>query len=445
MATITEREGPTVRILAICDLHVTERQREEDQRAVLARVADDADQLRPALSIIGGDLYGHAVPHRSTPTEREILAPFVQRLARWGPVVVLVGNHDVPEDLELLARLSGEWPIHVVTEPEILRVDTRVGAVDVAALPYPRRKTWLDEGEARGGESTRAVLQAKLAELLAAWSAVLPLRRPDRAATVFAGHVQISGSRTGGGEVLAGGEPEIAPVDLADLPVDVALLGHIHLCQTPADRAWYTGSPWPQDFGEREDKGYLVADVGPWAMEVWDPTLNGGGPPRAEELAAYPATETRNRARILRLPAHAPKLVSLTWRWGCPHGDEEGQPDWLETPNAIPADVRGAHVRARLHVQPQARASCPWEKVSALFRAALSWKEELVIETSVSVRAPEVAAAEALDDKIRAYWRTLTPAPAPELQDAALRDLEALNLSGADEALARISAIRLEA
>ena len=41
MATITEREGPTVRILAICDLHVTERQREEDQRAVLARVADE--------------------------------------------------------------------------------------------------------------------------------------------------------------------------------------------------------------------------------------------------------------------------------------------------------------------------------------------------------------------------------------------------------------------
>ena len=109
MATITEREGPTVRILAICDLHVTERQREEDQRAVLARVADDADQLRPALSIIGGDLYGHAVPHRSTPTEREILAPFVQRLARWGPVVVLVGNHDVPEDLERARRCVDRW------------------------------------------------------------------------------------------------------------------------------------------------------------------------------------------------------------------------------------------------------------------------------------------------------------------------------------------------
>lgn len=434
-----------IRILAVADLHVTERQREGDQRAVLARITDDAERIRPSLSILGGDLYGHAVPHRSTPTERAILAPFVQRLAKHGPVLIVPGNHDVIEDLEILGRLQGEWPILVATEPEIVRVETRDGLVDVCALPFPRKRGWLDEDDVRGAEASRAALQAKLAELVGLWGELIPMRRKSVEAVIFAGHAQVSGSRTGGGEVLSGSEIEIAPSLLSALPVDAGVLGHIHLCQSPADRCWYTGSPWPQDFGEKEAKSYLLIDVGAPEFGAWDPVLNGGGPPLGEHLAVYPRSAARDSASVSRIWTRAPGLVSLTWRWGVPHGDESARPTWLERPDVAPKDVDGAHVRARLHVQPQARATCPFEREAGPYRAvATTWKEELVIETSTTVRAPEIAAAENLHDKLAAYWRASTPPPAPELQDAALTALDVLEHDGAAPTLARIAAIRSE-
>lgn len=428
-----------IRVLAVSDLHVTAGKREADQVSALARILEDARALRPSLVLLGGDFYGHTVPHRSSPHEREILAPWVQALSDLAPVLVLYGNHDYPEDLEILGRLGGLWPVRVVTEPEIVRMDTAQGPVDVAALPYPKKRAWVAAEEARSPDELNRVFSGKLRELLDVWGLVLRQQRAEVSAVVLAAHVQVSGSRTGGGEVLIGGEPELSRQAIADLPIDVGILGHIHLPQEAGRRTWYAGSPWPQDFGELHDAGYLVADVGtihppPLAVPLG----------RIRPASIYTEERDARAVSIHRVLTGAAPLVSLTWRWGVPHGSEVAA--WLERPSSEEIqDAAGSHVRARLHVQPQARASLPWEaEIAAVKASAASWTEEIQVETSISVRAPEVSAAETTADKLRAYWRTLKPAPAEELQAGALVALEDLETGGAGAALARISELRTE-
>ena len=55
------------------DLHIKEGDRLADQAAVLADMAMTLDVHRPDLIVIAGDIYGHTVPHRSTPAERGVL------------------------------------------------------------------------------------------------------------------------------------------------------------------------------------------------------------------------------------------------------------------------------------------------------------------------------------------------------------------------------------
>lgn len=125
-----------VRLLHLTDLHLTDGPRLPDQAAVLDHVVRQAVELGVQATFLTGDLYGLAVPHRSTPAERAVLFPAVRTLAQLGPVVVVYGNHDYPGDLETLAQLGGgfDWPVRVVSRAERFTLRTSGPDLDVYAL-----------------------------------------------------------------------------------------------------------------------------------------------------------------------------------------------------------------------------------------------------------------------------------------------------------------------
>ena len=383
-------------IAHLTDLHVTGGVALEDQAEDLARVVDRVLEARPDLVTLTGDYYGRQVPHHPTLRERAVLEPHLVRLAQACPVVALGGNHDHGEALGLVRQLGGLYPIQVLERAGSKLVHTPAGPVRVYWLAYPTKR-WLLASSTPGVLEARAMAQERLATLLKAWGnrmARQRLQEPDTP-IVALGHFQVTGSTLSSGEVLATGEIEVGRDSLAGLPVDYGALGHVHARQEVAPAWWYAGNPWPCDFGEHGRRGFHLVTV-------------GEGPARVEFV------DSGHR-----------EWVTLRYRWAADR--DSGEPRWIERPTDAEIEaVRGQVVRPRLIVPDVHAASCPWEAELDRLEAVahrVKRKDSRQIEPTIRVRAPEVANADTLEDKIRAWWGTLESPPEDQDRAAALTAL----------------------
>lgn len=428
-----------IRIAHLSDLHLTEGPRLGDQAEDLDRVATAIQAARPHLIVLTGDYYGRTVPHRPSPLERAVLEPWIVRFAEAAPVVVLEGNHDHGEALELANLLGGAYPIRVVRGAEAFTVHTEAGPVECYGLAYPTKRWLVAQAAALGLQETTDATSAAVGTILRTWATKIDRtrkRHPERPIVALV-HATIRGSVLSGGEVLAGGgqEVEIPPELLTAMAVDYGALGHIHQRQELAPRWWYVGDPWAVDFGEGgRDKGWHLAKIG---ADRHDPaaitTYAAGGGVRSMALE-FRSSGSRD-------------WITLDYRWALDESTGEGR--WFRRPSAadlarIPGDElgrvsgrteNGAEVRARLVVPDQAVAGCPWDAELQALRelGAHRLQVERTVEPTMRVRAPEVAAAVDLTGKAGAYWTTLATAPTALERDAALGALVELETMTDDQ------------
>jgi len=415
-----------VRLVHTGDLHITDGPRLADQAATLDDMISRCLELRPCPDawIISGDLYGHTVPHRSTPAERQVLHPAIARMTEAGPVIVIMGNHDHAGDLLGLEAIGEQWPVMVITKAEARVVPTPAGLLRLWGLPYPR-KAWLRAADVEGARKDG---DGALRALLRAWSGQITAssRRHWGSPHIVAAHVHVAGSTTAGGEVLAGQEIEVGRADLDALGADYVALGHIHKRQGWG-RAWYPGTLWRNDYSETDRKGWHVVDIGEQARvdETWPPASAD-----VETIAGVHGTLT---ARVAFMESDCRDFVTLDYRWAAADGEAPG---WRRFRDGLAElnSLDGAEVRTRLSVQRQHIASCPWDaEVAAISERAHRVKVERTIEPAQRVRAPEVAEADSLPDRLRAYWGTLAQPPSDGDKAAALDCLDMLRAAGDDE------------
>ena len=389
-----------MKILHTADLHIEQGPRLEDQREILARIVKIARDERPDLIVVAGDIYGHTVPHRSTPSERLEAMSFVRNLSEIATVVIVRGNHDHAEDIEGL-RYAAANPVWVWGDA----VHYGYGRdgdpnIHIYTLPYPWKSHWMQGRRASSVEEAQAEIQSALDDLFATWRASIELQRradPD-AVHVVIGHVQVRGTEAGPGVVLAGQEIEVTRDQLEDIGADYVALGHIHARQTIGDRIHYCGSPWHTEHGRHlPDRSVSIVEV---------------------EAGKAPV--------IRQIPTHCRPFVTLDYRWSQPEGEDA--PRWTKNPTDDVGCIVGAEVKARLTVPAQHRASCPWEEELQLLRdhGAHRVIPEPIVEPMVRVRAPMVAEARSLPDKLVAYWDTLGTEVTAEERAMALECLDTL-------------------
>lgn len=415
-----------MRIAHLGDLHITSGARLEDHRETLTAIVDAILATEPDLVLIGGDLTGRTVPHRSTPDERDVLYPAIARLAERAPVILVSGNHDDETDIRVIEQIRGEWPIRVATVAEVIAVNTPSGRANVYALPYVWKR-WLLAGETIEGGVTGAqrAVEERLGQLLTGWASRIRRRRLSHPDEPHVGlmHVQIAGCETSGGEVLAGQEVELTRYQVDGVPFDYLALGHLHKRQEVALRAWYPGSPWRNDYSETDPKGWHLVDIG---AHAYNDRADG---------SAYESCD-RERLACFVAPQRSPcrLFVTLSYRWAPDHDD--GQPRWIERPtDAEIAACVGAEVRMRLIVSEAWVGGCPWDdEVTRVRAVAHRVQPEPRIAPVFRVRAPEVAAAVTDEDKLRAYWRTLATMPDENEQAAAIEALREIAGGDADPA-----------
>ncbi len=234
----------------------------------LDEVVDYALENNADLAVFAGDAFKSSNPE---PTQQREFARRIKRLSDSMPVLLLVGNHDMPgmtaraNTMDIFEALDVPGVI-VGNRIESQVISTRSGPVYLAWIPYPMRNRLLARDELVGLsleelEDTLRTIIADNLDVLAQEAAVQDMPR------VLAGHFSVSGAVWGSEQsVMLGRDVAVMKSSLADPAWDYIALGHIHKHQDINPDSYppivYSGSLERIDFGEeREPKGFCWVEL----------------------------------------------------------------------------------------------------------------------------------------------------------------------------------------
>jgi len=223
------------------------------------------------LAIFAGDAFKSRNPN---PTFQREFAWRIQDLAALCPVVLLVGNHDLPNidkrasSIEIYETLRVPNTI-LGRDYRLLTVETKRGPVLVGTAPYPVRNHLLRDVDLPHNRTIAQIdgvlgehLDRRLQEL-AEEASNFDMPR------ILTGHFSVSGAVLGSERsVMLGRDVTVMLSTVADPVWDYVALGHIHqhqcltLGRADVPPVVYSGSLERIDFGEEADKkGFVWAEV----------------------------------------------------------------------------------------------------------------------------------------------------------------------------------------
>ncbi len=237
-------------------------------RALDELVACALDEPRADMVVFSGDAYRSRDPSQ---THQREFARRINRLALAGiPVLLLAGNHDVPNTegrattLDIYDALT-VGNVTVSSRLAIHRIQTSAGPLQIVAVPWLRRSTVVAREELHGksGPEVNEWMQDFLTRDITRMAGELDPSVP----AILAAHVTVTGATLGHERsLMMGNDYLLFPSVLQTHPIDYAALGHIHRHQLIADSppVIYAGSLHRVDFSEENDsKGFNVIDIDP--------------------------------------------------------------------------------------------------------------------------------------------------------------------------------------
>ncbi len=271
----------SIRVLHFGDLHIGMENygRIDPDTGINGRVMDFLRRLTDVvdyaldndidLVLFAGDAYKTRDPNS---TYRREFTRRIKRLADSGiPVVLLVGNHDLPTQQKKASSIdifrTLEVPNVLVASRDFLhQIKTRRGdAIQIATVPYPVRQRLLARDEHK--DKTIAELDTLVQELLTDNIQALAAQVDPALPAVLIGHFGVSEAKLGSERtVMLGRDVVVLKSVLADPVWDYVALGHIHrhqdLNRGQQPPIVYCGSLERIDFGEEgEAKGFVVAEI----------------------------------------------------------------------------------------------------------------------------------------------------------------------------------------
>ncbi len=268
-----------IRLLHFADVHIGMENygKIDSSTGVNSRVMDFLHRLNEIveyaethdadLAIFAGDAFKTRQPN---PTYQREFARRIKRLAQQCPVVLLVGNHDIPavaqkaSTIEIFHTLEVENVV-VGRADGLHLVETKRGPVQVATIPYPVRHRLLGELNTRGLgiDALDRLLREQVEELIHNLAEQIDLDIP----AVLTGHFTVMGARVGSEKgVMLGRDVAVLKSTLADPVWDYVALGHIHNYQDVNAKSYppivYSGSIERIDFGEEgSPKGFCWVNL----------------------------------------------------------------------------------------------------------------------------------------------------------------------------------------
>lgn len=279
-----------MRLFHIADLHLGKTLHGwdllEDQAFILDGVVAKIGAMRPDVLLVAGDVYDRAIP----PVEAiRLFDDFLGKARRAAPglqIVVVPGNHDSAVRLSFGASLLADSGLHIVDHvaltrkaesgslaPRVVAAPILVsgegkGRTEIWALPFLTQSSaeWGELAPAGSGAAIRS--QQEMMEL--ALHAIREAMDPG-VTNILVAHFFTSGALAGDSELAFVGATEQVDVRLFE-GFDYVALGHLHSCQSPAPRVWYSGAPLAYSVDDNTEgaagvslpdagKGFLAVDV----------------------------------------------------------------------------------------------------------------------------------------------------------------------------------------
>jgi exonuclease SbcD len=272
-----------IRMLHFADVHfgVETYGRYDPATGLSTRLLDFRDALLGAIrqaldegieiALFAGDAYKARDPSQTH--QREFAACLRTLTSAGVPVVLLTGNHDIPNTkgkantIEIYEMVAAE-KVTVLDRRAVITVDTSRGRkLQIAAIPYLTKSLVLarEEKAEMGVQDAALAVAAKYEEAIKNAASQCSLN-PDLP-TVLTGHFTVATAQVGLTQSgYLAGEPQVAKESLRRPEFDYVALGHIHKYQDMNKGAQppivYCGSIERIDFGERsEAKGVVIADI----------------------------------------------------------------------------------------------------------------------------------------------------------------------------------------
>jgi exonuclease SbcD len=241
-----------------------------DFLTALDRLVDYALEEDVDLVLFCGDAYKSREPSQ---TQQRELAKRVNRLSSAGiPLFLLVGNHDLPNaagratSTEIFETLAVD-NVHVAGRPDVHRIPTKSGDVQIVSLPWLRRSALLTREDTR--ELDIEQITQRLEGVLTGIITDAVARIDPTVPAILAAHVWVAPATAGSEKSMTLGQEHTLLLSSVTNPAfDYVALGHIHKRQvlSEAPPVVYSGSLERLDFGEEDhDKGFYVVDIEPSA------------------------------------------------------------------------------------------------------------------------------------------------------------------------------------
>ena len=239
-----------------------------DFLTALDQTVDYALENKVDLVLFCGDAYKTREP---TQTQQREFAKRINRLSTNNiPIFLLIGNHDLPNAIgratttEIFDTLAVK-NVYVSNRPDIYRISTRSGTIQIASLPWLRRSALLSKEETKNldFDQIKERLQQTLTRTIEFNASKLDPGLPS----ILAAHVWVAGAEIGSERLMTIGQEHVLLLsNVANPAFDYVALGHIHRHQVLADSppTVYAGSPVCLDFSDEEDeKGFYLVEIEP--------------------------------------------------------------------------------------------------------------------------------------------------------------------------------------
>lgn len=249
-----------MKLFHLSDLHIGKRVNEfsmiEDQKYILKRILDLAEEEKPDGIILAGDIYDKQIPSAEAV---QVFDEFITRLAgRAIPVFIISGNHDSAERLAFGGRLLNSRGIYLspVYDGSVTKIPLKdqYGTVWIHLLPFIRPSTvrHVFENEADLVTDVQTAAETVIRHM--------EIDLKDR--NILVAHQFVTGaSRCESEDVQVGGLDNIDAAVFT--PFDYTALGHIHSPQNVGtDRVHYCGTPLKYSFSEvDQEKSITVVEL----------------------------------------------------------------------------------------------------------------------------------------------------------------------------------------
>ncbi len=222
------------------------------------------------LTIFAGDAFKTRAP---SPTHQRELAHRIRDLAELAPVVLLEGNHDLPQ---MDKKASAVEIYNTLAVPNVIVantftttiIETKRGPVFLGFAPYPVRQQLMRDQDVAG--KTIAELDRLMAHVLGSTLEGFAEQAEEHdMPRLLTGHFTVTGAIWGSERQIMLGRDVEAPLSvIADPRWDYVAMGHIHKHQNltkgqnGAPPVIYSGSIERIDFGEEHDpKGFCWVEL----------------------------------------------------------------------------------------------------------------------------------------------------------------------------------------